>query len=128
MGSLESRRASAPRRSTKYLIDRKKYKKRPKNWHEECKKKRQEVIMFSRIINLFATWSLSGASGASPVPQILPETRVQVDGGDVGTVAALREDKDGKMRARVIFAHPVRKTWIEDVSLHRVRLAVDRSS
>jgi hypothetical protein len=81
--------------------------------------------MLGWIMNLFVPKSGKVASGTPAQLQILPETRVQVDGLDVGTVASLREDLDGKMRARVIFSHPVRKTWIEDVSLHRVRLAVD---
>jgi len=83
--------------------------------------------MIAWLVSLFVPRDLGFRIGTGLWPEIPPETRVRVDEGEVGTIAGFREGDDGRTRARVVFAHPIRRTWIEDVSLHRLSLAIDSS-
>jgi len=81
--------------------------------------------MIGKLLRMFFPKDLSFDIGTAPWPEIPPETRVRVDEDEVGTLSGFREGGDGQLRARVVFAHPGRRTWIEDVSLHRLTLQVD---
>jgi len=80
--------------------------------------------MFTWLYNLFVPQDLSFEIGSEKWPEIPPETKVRVDNDEVGTISGFRAGNDGKTRARVLFVDPVHKTWIEEVSLPRLSLAV----
>ena len=74
--------------------------------------------MFSFIYH----WFIGSAPAAAEVPlEIPPGMQVMVRPQNlVGTVSALVEDEEGT-RARVVFTG-ARRTWVEQVSLHRIVL------